>query len=31
MKELKEGEHAIAVMANGIYSFKGSGFVRGEF
>ncbi len=29
MGELKEGEHAIAVMANGEYSFKGSGFVRG--
>ncbi len=29
MKKLKEGEHAIAVMANGMYSFKGSGFVRG--
>ena len=27
--ELKEGEHAIAVMANGKYSFKGSGYVRG--
>jgi len=27
--ELKEGEHAIAVMANGEYSFKGSGYVRG--
>lgn len=27
--ELKEGEHAIAVMANGDYSFKGSGYVRG--
>ena len=29
MGELQEGEHAIAVMANGIYSFKGSGYVRG--
>ena len=29
MAELKPGEHAIAVMANGIYSFKGSGYVRG--
>ena len=29
MGELKEGEHAIAVMANGEYSFKGSGYVRG--
>lgn len=27
--ELKEGEHAIAVMATGEYSFKGSGYVRG--
>lgn len=27
--ELKDGEHAIAVMANGAYSFKGSGYVRG--
>lgn len=27
--ELKEGEHAIAVMASGDYSFKGSGYVRG--
>ncbi|MDX1692438.1 MAG: 4Fe-4S binding protein [Ketobacteraceae bacterium] len=29
MGELKGGEHAIAVMANGSYSFKGSGYVRG--
>jgi NosR/NirI family nitrous oxide reductase transcriptional regulator len=29
MAELKKGEHAIAVMSNGIYSFKGSGYVRG--
>ncbi|SFR56234.1 NosR/NirI family transcriptional regulator, nitrous oxide reductase regulator [Marinobacter daqiaonensis] len=29
MDELKEGEHAIAVMARGEYSFKGSGYVRG--
>ena len=29
MAELKPGEHAIALMANGIYSFKGSGYVRG--
>lgn len=29
MSELKEGEHAIAVMAEGIYSFRGSGYVRG--
>ncbi|MBZ0072886.1 MAG: NosR/NirI family protein [Gammaproteobacteria bacterium] len=29
MAELKPGEQAIAVMANGIYSFKGSGYVRG--
>ncbi|MCM0613121.1 regulatory protein NosR [Marinobacter sediminum] len=27
--ELKEGEHAIAVLASGDYSFKGSGYVRG--
>lgn len=26
---LKPGEHAIAVMGRGIYSFKGSGYVRG--
>ena len=29
MSELKPGDHAIAVMANGLYSFKGSGYVRG--
>jgi NosR/NirI family nitrous oxide reductase transcriptional regulator len=29
MAELEPGDHAIAVMANGIYSFKGSGYVRG--
>ncbi|HSH29704.1 MAG TPA: FMN-binding protein [Thiohalobacter sp.] len=29
MAELKPGEHAIAVMGRGIYSFKGSGYVRG--
>jgi len=29
MGELKPGEHAVAVMANGLYSFKGSGYVRG--
>ncbi|ROR32392.1 transcriptional regulator NosR [Inmirania thermothiophila] len=29
METLEEGEHAIAVMANGLYSFKGSGYVRG--
>ena len=29
MAELKTGEHAVALMANGIYSFKGSGYVRG--
>lgn len=29
MTQLKPGEHAIAVMANGVYSFKGSGYVRG--
>lgn len=27
--ELKPGDHAIAVIANGDYSFKGSGYVRG--
>ncbi len=29
MSELKDGEHAIAVMAKGTYSFRGSGYVRG--
>lgn len=29
MEDLKPGEHAIFVVANGIESFKGSGFVRG--
>ncbi|MCW8828666.1 MAG: NosR/NirI family protein [Gammaproteobacteria bacterium] len=29
MAELKPGEHAIAIMSNGVYSFKGSGYVRG--
>ncbi len=29
MSQLKPGEHAIAVLANGVYSFKGSGYVRG--
>lgn len=29
MAELKPGEHAIALLANGKYSFKGSGYVRG--
>ncbi|SEK74642.1 transcriptional regulator NosR [Halomonas daqiaonensis] len=29
MEELEPGEHAIAVMAQGDYSFKGSGYVRG--
>jgi len=29
MVELKDGEHAIAVMGRGDYSFKGSGYVRG--
>ena len=29
MGELDDGEHAIAVLANGRYSFKGSGYVRG--
>ena len=26
---LKPGDHAVAIAANGIYSFKGSGYVRG--
>ncbi|WP_303900913.1 hypothetical protein [Thiohalomonas denitrificans] len=29
MGKLDEGEHAIALMANGADSFKGSGYVRG--
>ena len=29
IEKLKPGEHAIAVMASGEYSFKGSGYVRG--
>ena len=29
MDELKPGEHAVAVMGSGEYSFKGSGYVRG--
>src|SRR5690554_2654793 len=29
MSELKDGEHAIAVLATGSYSFRGSGYVRG--
>ena len=29
MNELKPGEQAIALLANGSYSFKGSGYVRG--
>ncbi len=29
MHELKPGEHAVAFMANGRYSFRGNGFVRG--
>lgn len=29
MAKLKPGEHAIALLANGSYSFKGSGYVRG--
>ena len=29
MEELKPGEHSVAVMASGEYSFKGSGYVRG--
>lgn len=27
--ELKPGEHAIVLLGNGLYSFKGSGYVRG--
>ena len=29
MDKLKPGEHAVAFMANGRYSFRGNGFVRG--
>lgn len=29
MSELDEGEHAVLIMANGRYSFRGHGFVRG--
>jgi NosR/NirI family nitrous oxide reductase transcriptional regulator len=29
ISQLKPGEHAVAIMANGVYSFKGSGYVRG--
>lgn len=29
MGELADTEHAIAIMADGLYSFKGSGYVRG--
>lgn len=29
MEDLKPGEHAIAVLGSGAYSFKGSGYVRG--
>lgn len=29
MNEIHEGDHAILVVANGDYSFKGSGYVRG--
>ena len=29
MESLEPGEHAVALMANGDYSFKGSGYVRG--
>lgn len=29
LKKLKPGEQAIAIMGGGIYSFKGSGYVRG--
>ncbi|GAB3017393.1 transcriptional regulator NosR [Bowmanella dokdonensis] len=29
MEELKPGEHAVAVMGRGQYSYKGSGYVRG--
>src|SRR5690554_8025774 len=29
MADIKEGDHALMVVANGDYSFKGSGYVRG--
>ncbi len=29
MKELKPGDYAVALMANGLFSFRGNGFVRG--
>ena len=29
MSEIKPGDHAIALLANGLYSFRGNGFVRG--
>jgi len=29
MSEIKPGDNAIALMANGMYSFRGNGFVRG--
>ncbi|MDH5785368.1 MAG: 4Fe-4S binding protein [Chromatiales bacterium] len=29
ISELNEGEHAIVVLADGLYSYRGSGFVRG--
>ncbi|AGA33300.1 Nitrous oxide reductase maturation protein NosR [Thioalkalivibrio nitratireducens DSM 14787] len=29
MEELDDGEHAVLIMANGRYSFRGHGFVRG--
>jgi NosR/NirI family nitrous oxide reductase transcriptional regulator len=29
MSVIKPGDHAIALMANGVFSFKGNGFVRG--
>ncbi len=29
MNELKPGDYAIALMANGLFSFRGNGFVRG--
>ncbi len=29
MEQLQPGEHVVAVLANGRYSFKGSGYVRG--
>ncbi len=31
MQDLKPGEQAIAVLGRGLYSYKGSGYVRGDF